>query len=604
MSKENKYLWLHKLLYRIAFITSIFVVLICILMLANFLQLKKSDPVNQKIINTLVERLYQNPDDHELRAQVRELDLLARKAYFTNQWQIKTGTYLALAGIAIIIIVFQWIIINTKKIPESLLPEAQPLYMNNKNARKWIAIGGSMILLLALVSAWLTSLQLKDKFNEKLVQNKQATASDSVLQVSDNIDSNIADSSTIAISANPTEIKDSSNVPTETIIEEDGSKDNFPIFRGSMGHGIVKQKGIPLSWDAASGKNILWKITVPLPGYNSPVLWGRNLFITGADANKREVYCYDKNDGKQLWKVEVKNIEGSPAVAPKVLAETGHAAPTAATDGNGVYAVFSNGDIVGIDMNGKLLWAFNLGIPNNHYGHSSSLLLVNGKVIVQYDQRNAAKLIALNSKTGKQIWSVNRQVKASWASPILIKWERKTMIIAAAEPYVAAYDPETGNEIWKNNCIGGEVGPSPAYANGTLFTVNDYSKFAAIKLSDPTNTIWTNDEYLSDIPSPVANEKYAIVVTSFGVMAVYDAVSGSKIFEKELNESVYSSPMIVNDKLFVTDKNGLTRIFKMEENFPEIGQNKVDDTVFPTLAFAEGKIFIRGHKYLYCIGKK
>src|SRR5512139_3651263 len=92
---------------RMALIAFIFGILICVLLIANYLQIKKADPVNMKVMNSLVERLYQNPDDAGLREEIRTLDLLSRKAYFTSRWQIRTGGYLLLLALALIILSMQ-----------------------------------------------------------------------------------------------------------------------------------------------------------------------------------------------------------------------------------------------------------------------------------------------------------------------------------------------------------------------------------------------------------------------------------------------------------------------------------------------------------------
>jgi outer membrane protein assembly factor BamB len=381
------------------------------------------------------------------------------------------------------------------------------------------------------------------------------------------------------------------------------SKDNYPTFRGPGGNGKANQKNIPVSWDGSSGKNILWKTEIPLPGFNSPITWGNKIFLTGANAAKREIYCIDKNSGKILWTNKVEKIPGSPAQAPKVSAETGLAAPTAATDGKGVYAIFANADITGVDMSGKTLWAENLGDPQNHYGHSSSLMIYNNLVIVQYDQRTAPKLMALSAKNGKTVWSVNRPVKLSWSSPIIVNTGNHTEIILDAEPYVASYNPANGQELWKIDCISGEVGPSLTYANGIVFSVNDFSKLSAIKLGDSPKVLWENTDFLSDIPSPVATDKYIFLATSFGTVVCYDAQNGNKYWEKEFNNSIYASPVIAEGKVYLLERSGIMHIFMADKEYISIGEPVLGEKSACTPAFSNGRIYLRGDKNLYCIGK-
>src|SRR5512145_2399455 len=107
-AEETKYKFgSNRLWNRIAVVAGVFALLVGVLMIANYIQFKKADPVNMPVINSLVERLNENPADSVLRTQIRTLDLLSRKAYFTSQWQIRTGGYMLLAAVALMIISMQ-----------------------------------------------------------------------------------------------------------------------------------------------------------------------------------------------------------------------------------------------------------------------------------------------------------------------------------------------------------------------------------------------------------------------------------------------------------------------------------------------------------------
>ncbi|HNY01776.1 MAG TPA: PQQ-binding-like beta-propeller repeat protein, partial [Bacteroidales bacterium] len=370
------------------------------------------------------------------------------------------------------------------------------------------------------------------------------------------------------------------------------------------GLGIAWQKNLPVAWDGSSGKNIRWKTAIPLPGYNSPIVWKDKVFLSGASGAKRAVFCFRAADGKIAWTAEIPKLPGSPEQNPKVNSETGLAAPTLTTDGHQVYAIFANGDLAAIDFDGKTVWTKSLGSPRNHYGHSSSLILYRDLLIVQYDQTGAAAVIALSVKNGDKVWETSRNVKVSWASPILVNNGGKAELILAAEPCVIAYDPANGKERWRMDCISGEVGPSPAFAAGMVFSVNEYSKLAAIRTSPTPSVAWEDDEYLSDVPSPVASGGMLFLVTSYGVVVCYDAATGQKNWVKELERSVYASPMIADGKLYVLDKQGLMHIFSAEKTMTPLGDSPLGEGSVCTPAFADGRIFIRGNSNLYCIGNR
>jgi outer membrane protein assembly factor BamB len=545
---------------RIAAVAGVFALLTGVLMVANYIQVKKSDPVNMTVINNLVVRLNDNPADSALRAEIRTLDLLSRKAYFTSQWQIRTGGYLLLASIAVMIISLQ-VVEYRKKVNPVLSESSEDVTMlQNRKARRWIVAGGGFFLLTAVVFGILSSNDLADRFNnlsqgvggsfEQDIAAGGITVTDLVSGTEDAVDS-IAESF----------VTDDASAVAPAESTSAVSTDNFPNFRGSGGIGITSKRNIPVSWDGKTGSNILWKAAIPLPGQNSPVVWGDRIFVSGASAARQEVYCFDRNNGKIIWTAPL----GTSTKKPKVTGETGYAAPTAVTDGKGVYVIFSTGDIVAIDMNGKMIWERDLGLPDNYYGYASSLMVHNGSIIVQYDQRTSQKVMALSAQTGKTIWSTDRQVKISWSSPVVVNTGKRTEIITVAEPYVAAYDPDNGQELWKIDCITGEVGPSLAYANGIVFSVNDYSKLCAIKLGDQPVILWENTDYLSDIPSPVATDKYLFLATSYGTAVCYDAVTGQKYWEKDFGKSIYSSPMIVENRVYLSDISGVMHIFNADK---------------------------------------
>jgi len=293
---------------------------------------------------------------------------------------------------------------------------------------------------------------------------------------------------------------------------------------------------------------------------------------------------------------------GSPATAPKTTDDTGLAAPSISTDGNLVVALFGTGDILTCDFTGNRVWAKNLGVPANHYGHSSSLIYWKGKVIVQYDTNKGCKLMALDMATGNSVWETPRTSHISWASPILAEVGGKMQVITSAEPTVSGYDVETGKELWKNDCMMGEVGPSPAFGSGLVFATNEYATLAAI---DPTNgsKIWDSNEYMPEVASPVVADGLLFVATSYGMLACYDAKTGTKNWENDFGEGFYSSPVIADGKLFATDMKGVVHIMKVAAQAEKIADIATGEKVMSTLAFSDGCVYIRGVENLYCIGK-
>ena len=293
-----------------------------------------------------------------------------------------------------------------------------------------------------------------------------------------------------------------------------------------MAQGVIYHKNIPTEWDGTAGTNIRWKSPIPKNGFNSPIIWGDKIFIAGADDKfRRGLLLQQERLENCCGQAKAGNIPGSPSSPPRVSADTGLSAPTLTTDGKRVFAIFATGDVIAFDMNGKRVWAKNLGVPDNHYGHSSSLITWANKLIIQYDTNKGGKVMALDVATGNPVWETVRQSKISWASPVFAEVDGKYQVILTADPIVAGYDVETGKELWSVEAMMGEVGPSVAYSDGIVFAANEYARLVAIDIRTH-KTLWEDDEYLPEASSPLAHNGLLVICTSYGVIACYDTKTG------------------------------------------------------------------------------
>ena len=596
-----------KLAKNIAIITGIFCSLVALLLLLNYWQISKTDPVNSKALEVLFERLKDDPNNDGLKAEIRNYDLLARKAYFNSQWQIQTGAVLLLFGAIILALALRVYYSAKAKIeaPEKVLENE---ITSRILAQKGIIISGAVVFALA-TAASIASVNYLDKYNiEAAVVENELQSADEGIQIidvgpakTDSVQAVITgDSAVLATVA--TDSAKIETAPAAVVLTAQNIKNNHNSFRGPFSQGVSFHKNIPTQWDGTAGTNILWKSPISKHGYNSPVIWGDKIFVSGSDKQTREVYCYNRLDGKLLWTGVADNIQGSPATPPKVTEDTGLSAPTLTTDGNRVYAIFATGDVIAFDMNGTRVWAKNLGVPDNHYGHSSSLIVWDNKLIIQYDTNRGGKLIALKTATGEEAWQTTRSSKISWASPVLAQVDGKYQVILTADPIVAGYDVQTGNELWQVKCMMGEVGPSVGYADGIVVAANEYAKMVAIDVKTKA-ILWEADEYLPEASSPLAYNGLVIVATSYGVMACYDLKTGEKYWEHDVGKTLYSSPMFADGKIYLMDNDGVMRIYEFGKEMKLIAENKLGDKTGTVPAFADGKIYIRGDKNLYCIGK-
>jgi len=379
-------------------------------------------------------------------------------------------------------------------------------------------------------------------------------------------------------------------------------RNNWPGFRGPEGIGKAYHTDVPTEWDGRSGQNILWKTSIPLPGYNSPIIWGKRIFFSGADRRTQVVYCVDADSGEILWQTEMNDIPGSPERRPQVTEDTGYAAPTMTTDGQRVFALFATGDIACLDFEGNRIWAKNLGMPDNHYGHASSLITYRDRLLVQFDQNTGGRLLALKTLTGDLVYDQPRDVEISWASPILVNTGSRTELILNSNPFVMSHDPQTGQELWRVRCMQGEIAPSPAYADNMVYVVNDYARLAAITLGETPDVAWEYIDDLSEVSSPLATKDLVIMAASYGTVTCFDRKTGERLWIQEFSEGFYSSPILVGDSVYLMDMSGVIYVFKAEREFRLISQNKLGESAMTIPAFMHNRIYIRGEKNLFCIG--
>ena len=614
-----------KLAQNVAVISGIFCSVVALLLLLNFWQFSKNDPIESQALEVLVERLKEDPNNDGLKTEIRQYDLLARKAYFSSQWQVKTGAYLLLFGA--IVLAFALKVYYSLK---SRIEEPDKVLENEIASRilaqKGIIIVGAVIFILAFAASFATVNYL-EKYNwETAVSEILSVPVDEgieVIEVGENLqeaenifekveqEENLAEQPEVQeeIAEKAATEKSPDTEPEKVAVEKPVTaftagqmRNNHNSFRGPFGQGVIYHKNIPTEWDGSTGTNILWKSPIPKHGFNSPVVWGDKLFIAGADDQSREVYCYNRADGKLLWTGKAGNISGSPATMPRVTEDTGLSAPTVTTDGQQVYAIFATGDVVAFDMAGERVWAKNLGVPDNHYGHSSSLMVWDNKLIIQYDTNKGGKVMALSTATGEPVWETTRDSKISWASPVLVQVDGKYQLVLTADPIVAGYDVQTGKELWSVECMMGEVGPSVGYSDGVVYAANEYATMVAIDVKTQ-KILWDDDMFLPEAASPLAHDGLLFIATSYGVLVCYNAKTGEEYWEHDVGRTLYSSPMYADGKLFMMDNDGVMRIYEFGKEMKLIAENELGETAGATPAFADGRIYIRGENNLYCIGK-
>ena len=559
------------------------------------MQMRQVTPLQTEVMETLKQLNESNTENAELAEQIRQLDLLSRKAYFTQETHLKIGAWILCAMAIVIGLSLRMYFKDTKNLPEK---ELDPIdeWMIKCNARKYIGYGMLGVGCLVLVFVVFTSGTLRGWING---MRDTLASKDSVA----------VDTTTTTLMAG-TAVADTQKVDSIVVAEAEEPTDSFPVpkltsnaFRGNNSSGHSSARNIPTSWNLKNGKNILWQKSIPKHGYNSPVVNGRNIFLTGADKKSRELYCYDLWTGELRWTVKADGISGSPSAMPNVTADTGLAASTVATNGKQVCAIFATGDVICADMDGKRLWAKNLGVPENHYGFASSLLMYGNELIIQYDNNSNAKLIALSTVNGNQLWSKSRKDKIAWSSPIIAKASGQQAVIVMGNPAITAYSVSNGSELWRVECMSGEVGSSPCASNGVIYGASEYATCIAINAATGEK-LWEASDCLPECSSPVATKDMLYVATSYGAVCAYDAKDGKVVKQHELSTPFYSSPVIADGKIWLFSNSGKCYIFSTGQDFKLITSFETGEKTFATPAFTDDMMVVRTDKSLYVVKKK
>ncbi|MFC1582220.1 PQQ-binding-like beta-propeller repeat protein [Planctomycetota bacterium] len=392
------------------------------------------------------------------------------------------------------------------------------------------------------------------------------------------------------------------------------SPPSWPRFRGPGGSGVAAKGDYPLQWDAASGKNIIWKTPIALKGESSPIVWGDRLFLTGGNADTHEVFCLDTASGKLIWQRSLKVNPAGDGI--KVWKGYSHAPATAVTDGTRVCTIFANGDLACLDFAGKVLWQKFLGPLQNSYGYAASLDRYKDKLIVQLDQKKAkngtprSKLLALNMASGRTVWETVRPVVDSWSTPGIVKVSKSWQIITAANPYVIGHDAATGKELWRVDCLVGDVAPSPIYAGGLVFAAMESSALTAIRPDGKGNVTATHvawqvtDGEFPSICSPVSDGKLLFLMPSSGYLICWDIITGKMVWEEDMEVAVVSSPALVGEHLYVIGEEGEGLVVKAGREFKVTARNNLGEGCKTSPAFVSGRIYLRGERHLFCLGRK
>lgn len=240
---------------------------------------------------------------------------------------------------------------------------------------------------------------------------------------------------------------------------------DWPQFRGANARGVSDTTGLPSEFGPS--KNVFWRTALP-PGHSSPVLSADRIFLTAFDADRLYVITLDRATGKILWRHEVPRPRKQ-----KLHDSNSPASPSVATDGRNAYAFFTDFGLISFGPDGEERWRVPLGPFDNPFGLGASPVLANGKVIQVCDSESGSFALAVDQKTGRTVWRVERpEMTRGFSTPVLYQPARGALqALVAGTNRFTAYDVETGKEVWWVRGLTWQLKPTPAIDGDIVYVL-------------------------------------------------------------------------------------------------------------------------------------
>ena len=410
---------------------------------------------------------------------------------------------------------------------------------------------------------------------------------------------------------------------------------NWAQWRGPEMSGVSRTAKPPVEWSET--RNIKWKVQIPGRGSSSPVVWNDRIFLLTAvpvgisgDAQheprgalpQRGVHQYkvlalDRKTGKTVWEHTARQEEPHEAAHQD---NGSWASSSAITDGEHVFAYFESRGLYAYDMNGRQIWNADFGDKKmrNQFGEGSTPVLYGNTLVVVWDHLNQPSyVIALDKRTGKELWRVDHPEMDTWATPLVVTHDGRQQVIVNAMNKVRSFDLQSGKLVWEGPGTTMNVIPSPVSGNGMVFIMSGFrgNNLKAIKLAQAKGDIatsgaiaWQLDRDTPYVPSPLLYDNILYFLkTNNGLLSAFDAPSGKPHYQvqriaKAMGE-VFASPVGADGRVYIVARDGVTTVIKHGTSYEVLAENTLDDGFDASPALVDGEIFMRGYKYLYAIAQ-
>lgn len=413
---------------------------------------------------------------------------------------------------------------------------------------------------------------------------------------------------------------------------------NWPQWRGPQATGVAPLGDPPVEW--SEEKNVRWKVPIPGKGHASPVVWGDLLFVATAipvgeekapepkptggrrrgpmglsptRVNQFVLLALNRDDGSVAWRRTVREELPHEGTHP----DGSWASSSPVTDGEHVFAYFGSRGLYAFDMEGSLLWEKDLGDMNVRlgFGEGSSPTLYGDRLILVWDHEGQSFVTALDKKTGRELWKVDRDEATSWATPLVVEHDGGAQIVTSATGRIRSYELESGDLLWQAKGMTFNAIPSPVAARGTVYLMSGFrgNSLMAIRLdqargdvTDSEAVVWRHDRDTPYVPSPVLYEKNLYFLKSnAALVSSFDIETGEAHFGPQRLEGirgVYASPVAANGRIYFLGRQGNAVVLEHGSQFKVLARNSLDDRFDASPAIVGKNLYLRGHSYVYALG--
>ena len=410
---------------------------------------------------------------------------------------------------------------------------------------------------------------------------------------------------------------------------------NWPEFRGPHGDGRTDAKNLPLNW--SDTQNVAWKTPIHDKGWSSPVIWGNQVWVTTATEAGDKFYAIaiDRDSGKiihDLLLFEVKLAAKKPKGPPSIAApyeEWGtfntYASPTPAIEEGRIYVHFGISGTACLDTaTGKVLWKRTDFTCNHHRGPGSSVVLHGDMLYLTFDGFDVQYVVALDKKTGDTVWKRDRNfhaegkngdLKKAYSTPQIITVNDRALLVSPSAEATAAYDPKTGDEVWRVVHGGMNASMRPVFGKGKLFTGGaDGGKLLVAVRPDGKGDITKSHVEWAQAKGSAPNRSSIVMagdrlfmVNSGGIMSCVDVKDGKELTKERLDcksAKFWCSPIIADGKWYTFDDEGGGYVISADEKLTVLATNRLPAGTRSSPAVSGNALYVRTFTHLYRIEEK